>query len=357
MKEAALRSLQNERFVAGESVFKFEEEFARYIGTDFAAATASGTSALTLSLIALGVRGHEAVTTPASFIASANAIIHAGAEPKFADISQETYTIDPVKVRASLTERTKAVIPVHLYGFPAAMNEICEIASQRGLSVVEDACQAHGASYRGKRLGSIGDVGCFSFYPAKNMTVAGDGGMVVTNEESIIEQVKSLRDCGRMKGAKYAHDLIGFTERLSTVQAAIGRVQLRRLDKWNESRRLIAQKYDALLSDLNEVVTPPHPDTVSSPVYHLYVIRCQRRDELRAWLDKVGIETGIHYPDPIHLQPVYRRMFGYRGGEFPNSEALCRDALSIPMYPTMAASEVELVSDSIHDFYRSKKSP
>jgi perosamine synthetase len=355
MKQAALLALQNERYVSGESVYKFEEEFARYIGTEYAIAMASGTSALTLSLLALGVRAHEVVTTPASFVSSANAIIHAGADPKFADISLETYTIDPIKVRMSLAERTKAVVPVHLYGFPAAMDELCEIASQHKLAIVEDACQAHGASYHGRKLGSIGDIGCFSFFPSKNMMVAGDGGMAVTNDDSIAERVTSLRDCGRIKGSRYAHGMIGFTERLNTVQAAVGRVQLKRLDAWNESRRLVAQRYDALLSDLDEVVTPPIANSISDPVYHLYVIRCLRRDELRASLEQARIESGIHYPDPIHLQPIYRELFGYQGGEFPNSEALCKNALSIPMYPGLSMSEVEFVSDTIHNFYHPSK--
>jgi perosamine synthetase len=351
MKQAALSALENERFVLGESVFKFEEEFARYCGTSHAVSTASGTAALTLSLTSLGVRGHEAITSPASFVASANAVIHAGGEPRFADISTETYTINPAEVRSSLTEKTRVIVPVHLYGYPAAMDELCEVAMGKDVAILEDACQAHGASYDGRKLGSIGSAGCFSFYPAKNMTVGGDGGMVVTNDPQIAETVRSLRDCGRAPGSKYTHALVGFTDRLNTVQAAIGRVQLRRLDAWNERRRSIARKYDALLSDLDEVTTPPKGDTTSHPVYHLYVIRCRRRDELHAALNQAGIESGIHYPAPIHLQPIYRQMFGFRGGEFPKSEALCGDALSIPMHPGLSESEIEFVSESIHEFY------
>lgn len=355
MKQAAIQALQNERFVLGESVYKFEEEFAQYCGTKLAVSTASGTAALVLSLVAEGARGGEVVTTPASFVASANSIIHSGATPKFADIRLEDYTIDPARVRASINDRTKAIIPVHLYGFPAAMNELCEIVSERGITVIEDACQAHGASYNGKKAGSVGDVGCFSFFPSKNMTVGGDGGMVVTNDESLAESVASLRDCGRGKGSKHLHHKLGFTERLNTAQAAIGRVQLKRLDSWNESRREIASKYDELLSNLDEVVTPPKGNAVANPVYHMYVIRCRRRDDLRAWLDRAGIESGIHYLHPIHLQPIYREMFGYAVGEFPNSETLCRDALSIPIHPGLAPDEVEFVSASISDFYRSNR--
>jgi perosamine synthetase len=353
MKQAAAQALQNERFVLGESVIKFEEEFARYCGTKFAVSTASGTAALILSMIAVGVRGAEVMTTPASFVASANSIIHAGAIPKFADIDLKTYTIDPGKVMASLSDKTKGVIPVHLYGYPAAMNELCEIVSKREIAIIEDACQAHGASYDGKKVGSIGDAGCFSFFPSKNMTVAGDGGVVVTNDDTIAERVASLRDCGRVKGTKYVHSMLGFTERLNTVQAAIGRVQLKRLDAWNERRRQIASLYNKLLSDLGDVITPPKGDNVASPVYHMYVIRCQRRDELRVRLGSEGVEAGVHYPDPIHLQPLYREMYGYKGGEFPNSEELCRGALSIPIHPNLSVDEANFVSEIIHGFYQS----
>jgi perosamine synthetase len=352
MKGAAVSALQNERFVGGESVHKFEEEFARYCGTRFAVSTASGTAALVLSLIAEGVRGGEVVTTPASFVASANAVIHARATPKFADISLQTYTIDPEKVRASLGNNVKALIPVHLYGYPAAMKELCEVASERGLAVIEDACQSHGASYDGKKTGSIGDAGCFSFFPSKNMTVGGDGGMMVTNDESIAERVRSLRDCGRAKGSKYTHDALGFTERLNTVQAAVGRVQLKRLDAWNEKRRQIAAEYNDSMSDLDDLVRPPSDDFLVRQVYHMYAIRCDRRDELREWLSSRGVETGVHYSAPIHLQPIYRQMFGYKGGEFPNSETLCNNELSIPMHPGLTLEDVEFISRAIHDFYR-----
>jgi dTDP-4-amino-4,6-dideoxygalactose transaminase len=721
MKEAAIQALQNERLVLGESVHKFEEEFAQY----------SGTAALTLSLMAQGVDGGEVVTSPTSFVASANSVIHAGATPKFADINLQDYTIDPSKLRRSLCEKTKAVIPVHLFGFPAKMDEICRIASERRIPIIEDAClppgqeictssgwapieqvqvydrvlgcdgrfhrviklyerpysgelltivpwsmsfpltvtpkhpilacrayrgngkctirptfadyekcgkatrhyrhavcwtsadslnigdfllipipscfdihrlglkqekrswnskslpeglditpellyisglyiaegaalddcveisnasdaivgkycramddtfdlgycvydrdgyqlvrtycrqlsrlfiswfgthsynkripewiwmlspekishfikglwdgdgshyenqrhrkilayrtvsqqlakqlallltridiistiqesgvgfdirvqsddsgkrlaellglewnqpvgcsrssacffhddylwvpirdikrseyngpvhnvevessnsylaefvmthncQAHGALLNGRRAGSIGDVGCFSFFSSKNMTVGGDGGMIVTDDESIADSVRSLRDCGRAKGSKYLHTRVGFTERLNTVQAAIGRIQLKRLDRWNESRRAIASEYDTLLSDLDDLIRPPIGNAAVRPVYHMYVIRSSRRDDLRAWLDSAGVETGIHYPDPIHLQPIYRETFGYEGGEFPNSEAFCKSCLSIPMHPNLTRDEVKSVSESIHQFYNQR---
>ena len=354
MKEAAIQALQSERFVGGESVHKFEEEFARYCGTRHAVSTASGTAALVLSLISQGVRGGQVMTSPSSFVASANSIIHAGATPRFVDITLDDYTINPANVRSSMNDITKAIVPVHLFGFPARMDELREIASKRGIGIIEDACQSHGASYNGKKAGSIGDAGCFSFFPSKNMTVGGDGGMVVTDNESVAESVSSLRDCGRAKGSKYLHDIVGFTERLNTVQAAIGRVQLEHLDAWNEKRKQLAAKYDELLSDVNELITPPQGDAHVNPVYHMYVVRCERRDDLKAWLDQRGVETGIHYSTPIHLQPIYRKMYGYIGGEFPNSEILCRGALSLPMHPNLTTDEVEYVSRTIHQFYENK---
>lgn len=354
MSEAATHALQNERFVGGESVHKFEEEFARYCGTKFAVSTASGTAALTLSLIAVGVRGGQVLTTPASFVASANSIIHAGATPKFADISIVDYDMDPAEVRKAIGKDTKAILPVHLFGYPAKIDQIREIVTDRGTAIIEDACQAHGASYKGRKAGSIGDAGCFSFFPSKNMTVGGDGGMVVTDKESIAQSVISLRDCGRAKGSKYLHDLVGYTERLNTVQAAIGRVQLRHLDAWNEKRKQVAYKYNELLSDVKELITPPEGNTLVNPVYHMYVVKCEQRDNLKAWLDQAGVETGIHYPTPIHLQPIYRKMYGYIGGEFPNSETLSKSALSIPMHPGLTTDEAKHVSESIHEFYARK---
>ena len=352
MEQAAIAALRNERFVLGESVHKFEEKFAEYCGTKFAVSTASGTAALTFSLMARGINGREALTSPASFVASANSIIHAGAKPKFADINLHTYTIDPNAIRKSINRKTGAILPVHLYGYPAAMKKICEIAAERDIMVVEDACQAHGGLFEGKRVGSFGDAGCFSFFPSKNMTVGGDGGMVITNDETIAEDVASLRDCGRVKGSKYTHNKIGYTSRLNTVQAAIGLVQLKRLDAWNEARRKIAAQYDNLLSDIDEIVTPPWGNTTTIPVYHMYVLRCKNRDGLRASLGEQGVETGIHYTAPIHLQPIYRAQFYYGEGDFPNSETLCQTALSIPMHPNLTEDEINRVSEGIHKFYR-----
>jgi len=349
MEKAAVDALWNERFVLGESVYRFEEEFARYCSVDYAVSTNSGTDALQIALTALEIsRGQQVVTTPASFIASSNVILHVGAAPVFADINLETYTISPEQIKQAIGKKTKAVVPVDLYGYPADIDPINEIAEKHGLYVVEDACQAHGAFYKARRVGSLGDVACFSFYPSKNMTVAGDGGMLVTNDKRVAYKAAKLRDCGRK--SKYVHDMIGYTARLNTVNAAIGRVQLKHLDEWNEKLRGNAQIYDRLLSDIDELILPPKGDGETQPVYHLYVIRTGKRDDLKAWLESNGIQCGIHYPLPIHLQPVYEEMFGFEEGMYPRSEELCRTCLSIPLYPDLTLSEISFVSEKIHEF-------
>jgi len=350
MRNAALDALQNERFVMGESVFKFEEEFARYCGTKYAVSTGSGTSALQLSLIALGVApGDDVVTTPFSFVATANAALHVGATPVFADVDVGTCNLDVELAKEKVNEKTRAIIPVHLYGFPANMKSILDAFGDRDCAVVEDACQAHGAEYYGRRVGALGNVGCFSFYSSKNMTVCGDGGMVVTNDEEVARKVAKLRDCGR--ASHYEHDLIGFTARLNTVNAAIGRVQLKKLDDWNEKRRTCAELYEKLLSNTADVILPPNGNSDVKPVYHLYVIRTSQRDKLKIWLEQNGVQCGVHYPIPIHLQPAYRKLFAYKGGEFPRSELLSKTVLSLPMYPELTKDEIEYVCEKIHDFF------
>lgn len=353
METAAVDALRNERFVLGESVLKFEDEFARYCEVDFAVSTSSGTAALSIALTALNIKqGASVLTTPASFVATANSVLHAGCVPKFADIDLETYNLDPERLEATVETGTRAMIPVHLYGFPAEVDSMKEVARKRGIAVVEDACQAHGALYKNRKVGSLGDVACFSFYPSKNMTVAGDGGMFVTNDEKIAGKVAKLRDCGRR--SKYVHDLIGYTARLNTVNAAIGRVQLRHLDEWNEKRRRKAETYDRLLSDVEGLHLPPAGDESTRPVYHLYVVRTTMRDGLKKWLESKGIECGVHYALPIHLQPIYQEMFGFKERAFPNTEKLCRTCLSIPMYPDLSENEVRFVCDQIHEFFEGR---
>lgn len=351
MEEAALGALRNERFVLGESVHKFEEEFARYCGTDYAVSTSSGTEALRIAMIVAGVKpGQAAITSPASFIASANAIVHAQAQPLFADIDLNTYTIDPKQLEKAISAKTKAILPVHLYGYPADMDAIMELAEREKLIVIEDACQAHGAIFNGKKAGSLGLAGCFSFYPSKNMTVCGDGGMITTNDEQIVQQAKKLRDCGRK--SQYVHDIVGYTSRLNTVNAAIGRIQLKRLDSWNESRRKAAQFYNILLKGVGDLILPPKESEKILPVYHLYVLRTKYRDELKAYLESQGISCGVHYMLPIHLQPIYQQLYDFKDGTYPMAETLCRTCLSIPIFSNIIEEEIEFICDKIRNFFK-----
>lgn len=354
MEDAAVKTLWNEHFVGGESVHKFEEEFAEYCGTDYAVSMNSGTDALQIALEALGVgRKQEVITTPASFVATSNVAVQVGAIPVFADIDLKTYTLAPEKVKQALTRRTKAVILVHLYGYPADIDSINEALSGQRISVVEDACQAHGATYKGRKTGNLGDVACFSFYPSKNMTVGGDGGMLTTNEKRVAAKAAKLRNCGRR--SKYIHDLIGYTARLNTVNAAIGRVQLKYLDEWNEKRIQNAETYDRLLSDVEHLVLPPKGNGRIRPVYHLYTLRTRSRDKLAEWLESNGIQCGINYELPIHLQPIYKKMFGFKRGMYPASEELCKTCLSIPMYPDLSRDEINFISETIHSFFERTK--
>ena len=352
METVAINALRNERFVLGEDVHKFEDEFARYIGTRYAVSTSSGTNALHIAYLALGLGcGDEVVTSAFSFVASANTVLHAGATPVFADVDAKTFNVDPEEMKRCVTKRAKALVPVHLYGYPCDMREISSLAEDRGLKVVEDACQAHGAEYHGRKAGAIGNVGCFSFYPSKNMTVCGDGGMIVTNDEEVAKLAAKLRDCGRK--SQYEHDVVGYTSRLNTVNAAIGRVQLRRLDEWNRKRIQIAALYDKLLIDIEEVVCPPRGDSEVKPVYHLYVIRAKRRNELRDYLQRSGVSCGVHYPLPIPFQPVYQQLCEFKAGDYPISKLLAQECLSIPMHPFLSEEDIEYVGKRIHEFYKS----
>ncbi|MEM3038872.1 MAG: DegT/DnrJ/EryC1/StrS family aminotransferase [Thermoplasmata archaeon] len=352
MIDAAVNALRNERMSLGESVFKFEQEFAQMCGVKRAVAVSSGTHALQLAIEGMGIKKRSTIiTSPMSFIASANAIVHAGCVPRFCDIDDKTYTMEPGKLRRRITTKTTAVIPVHLYGYPCAMDEIMAVAKEKNLVVIEDACQAHGAVYKGKKAGAIGDVGCFSFYATKNMTVGGDGGMITTNDDALADRLESMRHCGRMKGSNYDHDVMGYTVRLNTVNAAIGRVQLKYLHAWNDRRRAIAAMYDQHLKDVGDLKLPPAPTQDIVPVYHLYVVRTKRREELAAFLKTKEIQTAYHYPVPIHLQPLYKQMYGYTGGEFPKTEKACKEVISLPMYPGLTDDQVKFVCESVNEFF------
>lgn len=350
MIDAAVSALQNERLVMGESVFKFEEAFAKYIGVKRAVSVSSGTDALILALIAMDCRGKEVVTTPFSFIATANSIMHAHGLPRFCDASAKDYNLDVSKLPATIGKNTKAIMPVHLFGHPCDMSEIDDLARERGVGIIEDACQAHGSAYKGRKTGALGDVGCFSFYPTKNMHVGGDGGMVTTDNDDLADLVAKLRDCGRT--TRYSHDVKGFTSRLNTANAAIGLIQLKRLDKWNDRRRAIARRYHSELRGVTGLVLPPKEDRHKDPVYHCFVVRTERRDDLARHLADDQICTAVHYPIPIHMQPAYVGEGIERFSHLPMSESMSQRVLSIPIFPSMTDDQVKKVCESIISFHR-----
>jgi len=350
MIQAATDALKNERFLLGESVLKFEEEFAKFIGTKYAVSVNSGTDALFFSLLACNIENKEVITTPMSFVATANTILYAKGIPVFADIEKGSPNINPGEISKNITNKTGCILPVHLHGHPARMKEILDLAKEKGLSVIEDDCQAHGAKISGKMVGGFGDVGTFSFYPAKNMTVGGDGGMITTNNEHIADLCRKLRNGG--SALKYEHVIFGYTSRMSSVHAAIGRIQLKKLLEWNEKRMELAEIYYKHLSHIEKIALPPKCTAEIKPVYHMFVIRTDRREELKEWLKKDGIETGIHYPIPIHLQPIYKKTFRTVENMYPNSENFARTCLSLPIYPDLSVDDVKFVCEKIQEFFR-----
>jgi dTDP-4-amino-4,6-dideoxygalactose transaminase len=341
--EAIRGVLESVQFVGGKQLALFEREFAAFCDVKYAMGVANGTDALHLALWALGIRnGDEVITTANTFIATAAAIAATGAQPVFVDINPQTYTIDPAMIEPAITGRTKAIIPVHLFGQSADMQPILEIARRHSLYVVEDAAQAHGAEYRGARMGSIGDIACFSFYPGKNLGAYGDGGCITTNSDRLAECVEQLRDHGRI--TKHEHAVVGFNSRLDTLQAAILRVKLRRLEQWNSNRQRIASWYAAELA--NAGVKTPSVQDGSTHVYHLYVIESEERDILQMRLATAGVSTGIHYPIPIHLQPAFAYL-GYRKGDLPRSEQSAERLLSLPMFPELTPKQVSTVAELV----------
>ena len=336
MENAAIDALRNEKFVMGESVFKFEEEFARYTGTKFAISVNSGNAALQLSLISLGItEKSKVITSTNSFVASANCILMTGAKPVLCDINYDDGNID-IK---TTNEKPEAIIPVHIYGNPCDFDSIKSVSETHKAPIIEDACQAHGATFDHKKVGSIGDVGCFSFYPTKNMTVGGDGGMVTTNNEEIKKQIDSLRDNGRR--TRTEHDKLGFTMRLNTVSAAIGRIQLQTLDEKNKRRRELASLYKKFLGD--DCMLDENPKGTS--VYHQIIIKHQKRDEIFSHLSKNNIGVAIHYPRPIHKQPLYENL----GYNLPISEKFSNEVLSIPSFPQLKDDDVKVICEKINE--------
>ncbi len=338
------------RFILGEEVERFEEEFSKFIGARYGIAVNSGSDALYLALRALGIgEGDEVITVSYTFISTADAIIRNGAVPVFVDIEPDTYTIDPHQIEKSITKKTKAIIPVHIYGHPADMDPIIEIARKHNLFVVEDACQAHGAEYKGKRVGSIGDLGCFSFYPTKNLGAYGDGGIVVTNNMKLTKRLRKLRNYGQDK--KYYHDISGVNSRLDEIQAAILRVKLRHLAVWNQRRRSIAELYKRLLEGMGLIL--PIERDYAKHAYHLYVIRDKRRDVLQAHLKKNGINTLIHYPVPVHMQRPYQHL--KKRAPLSVTEQISREILSLPMHPWLSGEEIKKIAIQVKDYERAKQ--
>ncbi|HXD75372.1 MAG TPA: DegT/DnrJ/EryC1/StrS family aminotransferase [Vicinamibacterales bacterium] len=338
--DAAIASvLSRSAYIGGSDIADFEQWFASFCGVRHAIGVSSGTRALELILRGLKIGPGDEVIAPANtFIATAAAITAAGARPVLVDVEDSTGNLDPNLMERAITPRTRAVMPVHLYGRPAAMNEIRDIAARKSIAVIEDAAQAHGAKYRGSRTGSLGTAAAFSFYPTKNLGAFGDGGLVTTNDGELAKRIGLLRDHGRV--SKYEHELVGYTARLDTLQAAILRVQADVLDEWNAKRRQVAEWYvEALPSSINR----PKDDAQNESVYHLFVVRVPRRDEFRAHLEANGIATGIHYPVPVHLQPAYREL-GYSVGDFPVTERLTREIVSLPMHPFLRQDDVRRVA-------------
>jgi dTDP-4-amino-4,6-dideoxygalactose transaminase len=342
---AILSVLESSQFVLGRHVAAFERDFAAYCQTREAVAVNSGTSALHLSLLALGVGpGDEVVTVPFTFVATAASVCYTGARPVFVDIEPRSFTMDVEQLERAITPRTKAILPVHLYGQMADMDPILEIAGRRGVPVVEDACQAHGAEYSGRRAGSMGAIGCFSFYPGKNLGAYGEGGAVVTNNDALARKVRMLRDWGQEE--RYHHELKGFNYRMEGIQGAILGVKLKHLEGWTEARRARARQYDALLAG-STVVRAPEPLHGRRHVYHIYAVRSADRGALQRQLHADGIQTGLHYPIPLHLQAAHADL-GYAAGDFPESEAAASEVLSLPLFPEMTSGQVERVVAAVH---------
>jgi dTDP-4-amino-4,6-dideoxygalactose transaminase len=337
---AIARVIAGGRFALGPAVEAFERDFAAYCGTAHAVGVNSGTSALHLALLAVGVKaGDEVITVPFTFVATVAAIEYAGAKPILVDIDPDYYTMDPAAVARAITPRTKAIVPVHLFGQPADMAPILEVARQHGVAVIEDACQAHGAQYRGRRVGSMGDIGCFSFYPAKSLGAFGEGGAAVTDNATCAETMRLQRSWGEQ--TRYEHRIKGFNYRMDGIQGAVLGVKLKHLDRWVEARRGHAHVYDRLLTDAS-VMTPRERDGVRHS-YQAYAIRVPQRDAWRARLAEKDIQTAVHYPVPVHLQPAYRDL-GYSAGDFPVSESVAHEILSLPLFPEMSTAHIETVA-------------
>lgn len=347
IREDVLKAIENVletcQFTLGSEVAEFEKEFATYAGAKYGVGVNSGTSALHLALLALDIGpGDEVITVPFTFVATVAAIHYSGAKPVLVDIDGQTLNMDPAGIEAAITPRTRAIMPVHLHGRPADMAPILEIAERHGLAVIEDAAQAHGAEYKGKRAGSFGRMACFSFYPGKNLGAYGEAGIVVTDDEVLNRKLRMLRDWGAEK--KYEHVLKGYNYRMEGVQGAVLRVKMRHIEAWTDARRAAAVRYASLL---DPAVRTPFADSSERHVYHVYAVRTAARAEWQAALQAAGIQTGIHYPIPVHLLPAYADL-GYGIGDFPQAESAANEVLSLPMFPELTESQSEEVAIAVN---------
>lgn len=332
----------------GPNVRALEKEFAAFCGTEDAVGVGSGTDAIFIALLAAGVKaGDEVITTPHTFFATVEAIACVGAVPVFVDIDPVSFNINPQLIEAKITKKTKALIPVHMYGQAADMKPVLELAQKHGLKVIEDSCQAHGSEYYGKSCGSIADAGCFSFYYTKNLGAYGEGGIITTNDPDLAEKARLYRNHGHK--SKYEHAVMGYNSRLDEIQAAILRIRLKRLAEYNKARRAVASKYKELLKDTP--LTLPAELEGRRHVYHLYVVRSRERDALQQYLTEAGIGSGIHYKNPVHLQEALAS-YGYKKGDFPITEEICGEILSLPVYPELKDAEIGYIAEKIREFYK-----
>jgi dTDP-4-amino-4,6-dideoxygalactose transaminase len=342
------KTIDNCSFCLGPDVAQFEQDFARYCGAKHALGFNSGTSALHVAMLLLNVKpGDEVISTPHTFVATSWAISYVGAKPVYVDIDDQTFNINPALIEKAITLRTKAIMPVHLYGHPFDLDPILEICRKHKLPLVEDACQSHGAKYKGKVVGTFGEMSGFSFYPGKNLGACGEGGALVTNNDAYAARAKSLREHGSTQ--RYYHDEVGFNYRMEGIQGAVLGVKLRHLDAWTKSRRRVAKRYHELLTD-----TPlqlPLEASWGESVYHLYVVRHPRRDDLKKHLEANKVGCALHYPLPLHLQKCYASL-GYKTGSFPVAEKAARECLSLPIYPELTDEQIQRVADVIHDFFK-----
>lgn len=339
--------ISSTQFIGGKHIGEFERECAGYLGITYAASCANGTDALQIALMALGIKkDDEVITTPFTFVATTETIALVGAKPVYVDIDKKSFNIDTKKIREKITPRTKAILPVHLYGNPAEMDEICSIAKEYNLFVIEDSAQAFGAEYKGRKVCSFGDVACISFFPSKNLGCFGDGGMVTTNDQSIYNKVKMIANHGSKE--RYIHETLGVNSRLDALQAAILRVKLKYIDQWNESRINNAAKYSKALKDIKGVIIPSFSE-YSKHIFHQYTLRVPKRDELQNFLKEKNIPSMIYYPIPLHMQPAFR---GFADkGTLPITEKFSKEVISLPMHPELLVDEIDYITNSIKEFY------